>query len=60
LRRDVCEMGGVESTPTGYVIVKGKGIPAVNVNGYTKRISLSDLLSRINRITDGNTKAIVR
>jgi hypothetical protein len=60
LRQDVCEMDGVESTPAGYVIVKGKGIPAVNVNGYTQRISLSDLLGRIKRITDRNTKAIVK
>ncbi len=60
LRRDVCEMGGVESTATGYIIVKGKGIPAVNVNGYTEKVSLADLLSRIKRITDGNTKVIVK
>lgn len=59
LRQDVCEMGGVESTATGFVIVKGKGIPSVNVNGYTQRISLSDLLGRIKRITDGNTKMLV-
>lgn len=59
LRQDVCEMGGVESTATGYIIVKGKGIPAVNVNGYTQKVSLSDLLSRIKRITDSNTKVIV-
>jgi hypothetical protein len=60
LRQDVCEMGGVESAATGYIIVKGKGIPSVNVNGYTQRISLSDLLGRIKRITDGNTRAIVK
>jgi hypothetical protein len=60
LRQDVCEMGGVESTATGYVIVKGKGIPTLNVNGFTQRISLSDLLGRIKRITDANTKAIVK
>jgi hypothetical protein len=60
LRQDVCEMGGVESTATGYIIVKGKGIPSVNVNGYTQKISLSDLLGRIKRITDSNTKAIVK
>ncbi|HYN55394.1 MAG TPA: hypothetical protein VES38_11900 [Methylotenera sp.] len=59
LRQDVCEMGGVESTATGYIIVKGKGIPAVNVNGYTQKVSLSDLLSRLKRITDSNTKVIV-
>jgi hypothetical protein len=60
LRQDVCEMGGVESTPTGYVIVKGKGIPSVNVNGFTQRVSLEDLLSRIKRITDSNSKVIVK
>ena len=59
LRNDICEMGGVESTPTGYIIVKGKGIPSVNVNGFTQRVSLSDLLDRIKRITDSNTKMII-
>ena len=60
LRNDICEMGGVESTPTGYIIVKGKGIPAVNVNGFTQRVNLTDLLDRIKRITDGNTKMIIK
>jgi hypothetical protein len=60
LREDICEMGGVESTSTGYVIVKGSGVPAVTVNGYTKYVSLSDLLGRMKRITDSNTKAIVK
>lgn len=59
LRRDVCEMGGVESTPQGYIIVKGSGIPAVNVNGYTKYVSLIDLMARIKRITDANSKVVV-
>ena len=60
LRQDICKMGGVESTPTGYVIVKGKGAPTVTVNGYTKYVSLSDLIARIKRITDGNTQMIVQ
>ncbi len=60
LRQDICEMGGVESTPTGYIIVKGKGIPSVNVNGFTQRVSLEDLLGRIKRITASNTKMIVK
>lgn len=60
LRRDMCEMGGVASTPGGYIIVKGSGIPAVNVNGYNKQVSLSDLLDRIKRITDSNTTVIVK
>ena len=59
LRQDICKMGGVESTPTGYIIVKGKGAPTVNVNGYTEYVSLSDLIARIKRITDSNSKMIV-
>lgn len=59
LRNDICLMGGVESTQTGYIIVKGSGIPSVNVNGYSNRVSLPDLLSRIKRITDKNTKVKV-
>ena len=60
LRQDICEMGGVESTPGGYIIVKGSGIPSVTVNGYTKKVSLADLLARIKRITDSNSKVIVK
>lgn len=60
LRQDVCEMAGVESNAIGYVIVKGQGLPAVNVNGYTQRISWSDLLARIKRITDSNSKPVIQ
>ena len=60
LRRDVCKMGGVESTATGYIIVKGKGAPTVNVNGFTEYVSLSDLIARMKRITDGNSKMIIK
>ncbi len=60
LRQDICKMGGVESTPSGFVIVKGKGAPSVNVNGFTQYVSWKDLLARMQRITDGNTKAIVQ
>ncbi len=60
LRNDVCQMGGVESTTGGYVIVKGSGIPAITVMGYNQTVSWSELLARIKRVTDGNSKAIVR
>jgi len=60
LRNDICEMGGVESTPHGYIIVKGSGIPAITVMGYNETVGWSELLARIKRVTDGNSKAIVR
>jgi hypothetical protein len=65
LRQDVCKMGGVESTKpestqAGYIIVKGRGVPSVNVNGYTEYVSLSDLIERMKRITDSNSKMIIK
>lgn len=60
LRGDVCQMGGVASTPQGFVILKGKGIPAVNVNGYTEYVSWRDILSRMQRITDSNSKVVIQ
>jgi hypothetical protein len=60
LRQDICKMGGVESTPTGFMIVKGKGAPTVNVNGYTQYVSWKDLIGRMQRITDSNSKVIVK
>lgn len=60
LRNDVCEMGGVESTPHGYVIVKGSGIPAITVMGYNESVGWSELLARIKRVTDGNSRAVVQ
>ncbi len=59
LRNDVCEMGGIESTPHGYVIVKGSGIPAITVMGYNETVGWSELLARIKRVTAGNSKAVV-
>lgn len=60
LRDDICEMGGIGSTPGGYVIVKGSGIPAITVLGYNRTVSWSELVDRIKRVIDGNTKAVVK
>ena len=59
LRNDICQMDGVESTPQGYIIVKGSGVPSITVMGYNHSVSWGELLSRIKRITDGNTKPII-
>lgn len=59
LRGDICKMGGVEALPDGFVIVKGKGAPSVNVNGYTQYVSWKDVLDRMQRVTDSNSKVII-
>ncbi|HEY8119300.1 MAG TPA: hypothetical protein VIE91_08690 [Methylophilaceae bacterium] len=59
LRNDICQMDGVESTSQGYIIVKGSGIPSITVMGYNHSVSWGELLSRIKRITDSNTKPVI-
>lgn len=59
LTNNVCLMDGLESTDGGYTIVKGSGIPAITVKGFNHAVAWSELLGRIKRITDENTKAVV-
>ena len=60
LANGVCEMGGIERAPQGYVIVKGGGIPAISVIGYNRSVSWRELVERLKRITQDNVKPIVR
>ena len=60
LRGDICEMGGIESTAQGYVIVKGSGIPSITVLGYNRTVGWGELLDRIKRVTAGNVKPIIK
>jgi hypothetical protein len=54
LESGVCRMGGIESVPQGYVIVKGGGIPAINVLGYNRSVGWRELIERLQRVTEGN------
>jgi hypothetical protein len=47
LRDDVCEMSGVEPAPNGYYIVKGAGIPRIDIVGNQGRVNWNHLLSSI-------------
>lgn len=60
LRDDVCEMSGIGSTNGGYIIVKGSGIPAITVLGYNQTVSWGELVDRIKRVIEGNTRAVVK
>lgn len=60
LRQGVCEMGGVEEAPQGYVIVKRGGLPSISVIGYNRRVDWDELLARLKRVTESNVAPIVR
>lgn len=51
LENGVCHMGGIEPAASGYVIVKGGGIPAITVMGYNRRVDWSELIERLRRVT---------
>lgn len=61
LENGTCVMQGVadsasdnanSNTRGGFYIVKGRGIPRIDIIGFTKRVSWSTLVKRLQRITD--------
>lgn len=60
LNNNICEMGGVESTPDGYVIVKGGGIPAITVMGYNRTVGWQEFLDRVGRIAKDNASPVIQ
>jgi hypothetical protein len=60
LRDDVCRMGGIEDTPQGFVLVKGGGVPAINVLGYNRDVGWNELLTRLRRVIDSNVTPTIK
>jgi len=44
---DVCEMSGIEPAGVGYYIVKGAGVPRIDIIGSQGRVNWNQLLSSI-------------
>jgi hypothetical protein len=47
LSNDVCSMGGVEPAGVGYYIVKGRGLPRIDIIGNQGRVDWPRLISQI-------------
>ena len=52
LANDVCVMGGVQPAANGYYIVKGKGLPRIDVIGSQTRVAWTRLVRQLATITD--------
>ncbi len=50
LHEGVCQLMGVEATNSGYTIVKGGGLPRIDVIGYNPRVDWDVLMERLSRI----------
>ncbi len=63
LRRGVCTMGGladVGGAGEGFYLVRGGGVPALNVIGYNRRVDWNELIGRLQRVIASNAAPIVR
>jgi hypothetical protein len=63
LRGSICRMGGLEdgdAAAGGYYLVRGGGIPALNVIGYNRRVDWSELIGRLQRVIASNAAPVVQ
>jgi hypothetical protein len=52
LRNDVCEMDGVEDRPPGYYLVKGWGLPRIDVIGNARRVDWPQLVTTLKELPE--------
>ena len=58
LKNNVCNMSGVEAKGKGYYIVKGGGIPRIDVMGFQDKVNWDVLMSRLKSIQSANQAVI--
>ena len=58
LKNNICRMSGVEAKGDGYYIVKGGGIPRIDVMGFQKQVNWQVLTSRLKAIQHANEAVI--
>ncbi|SJM94306.1 hypothetical protein [Crenothrix polyspora] len=51
LNKGVCQMMGVETTPQGYYLIRGGGLPRIDVMGYNPQVDWEVLVDRLGRIS---------
>jgi hypothetical protein len=59
LQEDVCLMSGLDTAPNGgYYIVRGSGLPRVDVIGYQREVSWSTLVEQLKSVTESEGPVI--
>ncbi|OQW93911.1 MAG: hypothetical protein BWK79_08665 [Beggiatoa sp. IS2] len=58
LKNGICEMRGVEKAPNGYYIVKGGGLPRIDVIGYNQQVNWKVLLNRLKSVSQAHNPVI--
>lgn len=47
----VCRMSGIEPAERGYYLIKGSGLPRINIIGYSSEVNWPQLISRLQAAT---------
>ncbi|MCW8908676.1 MAG: YdbH domain-containing protein [Sedimenticola sp.] len=58
LQQGVCEMDGIEQAERGYYLVKGGGIPRIDIIGFNRRTDWAVLVSKLKQIVEGGPPVI--
>lgn len=58
LYQGVCQLMGVEAVNNGFYLIKGGGLPRIDVIGYNPRLDWNVLLNRLTRITTSDEAII--
>ncbi len=53
LRDGVCDMVGVEDSPQGYYLLKGSGIPRIDIKGFNRQADWELLVAKLIEISKG-------
>ena len=62
LRDERCEMGGVagaDRADGGFVIVRGGGVPALEVIGYNREVDWPELIDRLQRVIESDSGPVI-
>lgn len=51
LHDGICQLMGIQATETGYTIIKGGGLPRIDVIGYNPQVDWTVLMERLKRVT---------
>ncbi len=58
LKNNICEMGGIEPATRGYYLVKGGGIPRIDILGFNTSTDWTVLVDKLKQISQGESPVI--
>ncbi|MEW8044372.1 MAG: hypothetical protein G8D28_08655 [gamma proteobacterium symbiont of Phacoides pectinatus] len=58
LKNGVCDMGGIESKDRGYYLVKGSGLPRIDIMDFNRQTDWNLLIEKLKQVTQGEAPVI--